>query len=513
MPADPYPNRIREALGRGDFLITLEYTPEVSAVPFEEAARRIEPDATRVAEDPRVRGFNVCDRVRAADCHDTVEIGRCLADMSGKVPLLHLAGKDRTEPEMEAIVRRALGYGLTNLLFVSGDRLVPDVPRPVRYYDSVNAIRLARALAPTALIAATVSPFKYREEELLNQYLKLVKKVAAGADYVISNAGWDMAKFQELVWYRDARGLRVPLVANLFLLTRGLARKLNRKLLPGIRVTDDLVQKVEEEYSEPESGKKLSRDRLALQMVGVKHMGYAGVHLSGVDRYEDHSAILGLAAALERKLPGLDAWREAWREAHTGRDGRIVSVAPPDGLYLFPDGAPGPKSLTHPPDPGRVRAAAGELRTYRRLQALDRALFRPGSLGASLLGPLMRAMDGVSLGRRALLAIERRVKEPLLGCQMCGFCRLPYTLFVCPETCPKGLANGPCAGTDDNLCEFRDRECTHNRAYRIAKATGHLPNLEELVIPAVTDTRGTCSWANYYRGTVPAIVRFPKQPD
>ena len=512
MPAGPpYANVIKDALETGDFLVTLEYTPEVSAVAFEEAMRRIERDAIRVAGDPRVRGFNICDRVRSADCHDTVEIGRRLAEQSGKVPLLHLAGKDRTESEMEAIVRRALGYGLENLLFVSGDKLVPDVPRPVRYHDSVNAIRLARTLAPTALIAAVVSPFKYREEELLNQYLKLVKKVRAGADYIISNSGWDMAKFEELVWYRDARGLRFPLVANLFLLTRGLARKLNRKLLPGIRVTDDLLQKVEEEYAEPDSGKKLSRYRLALQMVGVKHMGYAGVHLSGVNTYEEHSAVLDLAAEVERRLPSLDAWSHAWREAHTRRDGRIASVGPPDGLYLFPDRARAAKSLARPPDPGRVRAGAAELRAYRRLAALDRVLFRPGSLGASLLGPLMRALDRAPLGRRALLRLERAVKKPLLGCQMCGFCRLPYTLFVCPETCPKGLANGPCAGTDDNLCEFKDRECTHNRAYRIAKATGRLPDLEELMIPAVTDTRGTCSWANHYRGTVPTAVRLTTQ--
>lgn len=29
---------------------------------------------------------------------------------------------------------------------------------------------------------------------------------------------------------------------------------------------------------------------------------------------------------------------------------------------------------------------------------------------------------------------------------------------VCPETYPKRLANGPCGGTDGNLCQFRHRE-------------------------------------------------------
>jgi methylenetetrahydrofolate reductase (NADPH) len=243
-------------------------------------------------------------------------------------------------------------------------------------------------------------------------------------------------------------------------------------------------------------------------MVGVKRLGYAGVHLTGVSSYEEHSALLDLATALDRELQAPDAWSLAWQRAHTLRDGRVATLAPPDGVYLFPHGAPPPGSLTAPPDPGRARAAAAELRTYRGLAALDRALFRPGSAGAAILGPLMRTVDRTPPGRRALLALERAVKTPLLGCRMCGSCRLPYTFFVCPETCPKGLANGACAGSDDNRCEFGDRECTHNRAYRIAKATGRLSDLETLLIPAVTGTGGTCSWVNHYRGAMPLPAKL-----
>jgi len=513
MPATAYRNLIKSALETGDFLVTIEYAPEASTVPFDEAMRRIERDAAGVAGDARVLGFNICDRVRSARSHDTVEIGRRLADLTGKMPLLHLAGKDRTEPEMEAIVRRALGYGLEDFLFVSGDKLVPEAPRPVWYHDSVNAIRLARTLAPPALIAAIVSPFKYREEELLGQYLKMVKKLGAGADYVIANSGWDMAKFQELVWYRDARGLGFPLVANLFLLTRGVARRLNRGLLPGVLVTHDLLQKVEEEYGEPGIGKAAGRYRLALQIAGVKRMGYAGVHLSGVNTYEEHSTILDLAAELEQKLPSLEAWSDAWREAHSRPGGQIVRFAPPNALYLFPGGAPAAGSLTGPPDPGCVHAGAGEIRTYRRLAWLDRTLFRPGSRGALVMGPLVRAADRGTPVRRALLAVERWVKRPWLGCQMCGFCRLPYTFFLCPEACPKGLANGPCAGSLGGWCEFGDRECTHSQVYRVAKATGRLRDLEELMIPALIGTRGTSAWANYFRSTAPAAVRLTEAAD
>jgi len=97
-----------------------------------------------------------------------------------------------------------------------------------------------------------------------------------------------------------------------------------------------------------------------------------------------------------------------------------------------------------------------------------------------------------------------------LGCETCGFCRIPYVEYICPETCPKGLANGPCSGTDDNVCEFKDRECIHNRKYRIAKSTNRLSDLETIVIPAVTGTRMTSSWVNKYQHLTPAVLRISK---
>jgi len=108
-----------------------------------------------------------------------------------------------------------------------------------------------------------------------------------------------------------------------------------------------------------------------------------------------------------------------------------------------------------------------------------------------------------------LLRIERAIKEPLVGCQSCGFCRLPHTAYVCPETCPKGLANGPCGGTKDNRCEFGDRECIHNQIYRISKQAGLLSNLEEVLIPPVPEAAwDSCSWVTHFRGEGPQVKRL-----
>ncbi|MDE3075393.1 MAG: methylenetetrahydrofolate reductase C-terminal domain-containing protein, partial [Chloroflexota bacterium] len=69
-------------------------------------------------------------------------------------------------------------------------------------------------------------------------------------------------------------------------------------------------------------------------------------------------------------------------------------------------------------------------------------------------------------------------------------------------------ANGPCGGTDDNRCEFGDRECIHNERYRLSKARGALDELENKVVPPVPDTRGTSSWTNLHRGLKPKVVRL-----
>ena len=62
---------------------------------------------------------------------------------------------------------------------------------------------------------------------------------------------------------------------------------------------------------------------------------------------------------------------------------------------------------------------------------------------------------------RAVIAIERPLKEAVWDCKMCGQCILHSTGLTCPMRCPKNLRNGPCGGVRaDGACEvFPDRPC------------------------------------------------------
>jgi len=500
----PARNFLGEALAAARFLLTVEITTPQASQPFADAVRPILALAEAMRADGRIDAIALTDRSKSDHDHDPIAVGYRVAESGGKMPLIHWAGKDRGVPELEADLYRARSLGLENFLLVTGDKVRRPVPgRPVRYLDSVNALDIARRRASTFVLAGAVCPFKYREEDLLGQYLKAGKKLRAGADLLIIQIGWDMPKFEELRWFLDQKGYRIPLVAELLFLTAARSRRIRRVGLPGVTITDDLAQHLEREAATPDGGRAAAYKRLALQIIGIRHLGYQGAQVSGLHTYPEIARLLEEVEAWGKQCPTLDEWRRAWAETLTASDGRRVRVAPANGVYL----------ASRPPASESIRAARGEYAKFKLMDYIDRVAFQEGSLGARVLGPLLRRLNGRAGLGGVLLRLERAIKEPALGCQACGFCRLPQTAFVCPETCPKGLANGPCGGTRDNQCEFGDRECIHSQIYRLAKATGALAGLEEVLIPLVPEAaRDSCSWVTHFRGEGPRAISLRVPP-
>ncbi|MCF4535959.1 methylenetetrahydrofolate reductase C-terminal domain-containing protein, partial [Acinetobacter baumannii] len=143
-----------------------------------------------------------------------------------------------------------------------------------------------------------------------------------------------------------------------------------------------------------------------------------------------------------------------------------------------------------------------QLIKYRQLHVMHEAMF-----GSKIAKGVGRFIFKASFWENALIAklllkTEVLSKHSLVGCESCGQCRLGDTLYICPETCPKGLANGPCGGTTLDRCEFGDRECIHSVKARLAKAVKQTEILKEKLIPTVPlETRGTSSWKNWYLAT------------
>jgi len=488
------------------FVLTVEVTTPSATEPFDRAIRGVLALAREIRNDPRIDALALTDRSRSDHDHDPLLTGSRVAQESGKMPLVHWAGKDRTLRDLEADLQRSEELDLDTFLLVTGDKVrQPPPDRPVRYLDSVNALDVARQRSGEFLLGGAVSPFKYREEELVNQYLKAAKKLRAGANFLMTQIGWDVRKFQELRGFLDRRGYRAPLIAECLFLTHARSQRIRMLGLPGVTITDDLAQRLQEAAASPDGGRAAAFRRLALQIVGARDLGYAGVQISGLVTYASIVRLLDDVETVSQEYPTPEARQHGWLEQLMLKDGRAAQVAPADGFYLqasaFAERARPPAQQASP--------RAGEWSRFRIMDLIDHVIFREGSFVARALALVLRRLDARAGPGGTLLRIERAVKEPLVGCQTCGFCRLPHTAYVCPETCPKGLANGPCGGTKDNRCEFGDRECIHNAIYRISKQAGLLSNLEEVLIPPVPEAAwDSCSWVTHFRGEGPQVKRL-----
>ena len=184
--------------------------------------------------------------------------------------------------------------GLNQLLLLSGDRLPGHDPggAAVRYLESVSALQIAREHGPDWLLGAALNPFKYREEEGGAQYLKARKKLLAGADFLTLQLGFDAAKHVEAQAWMRAQGCMKPMLACVMSLTDKPPRAAGRARRCHHRHHARVVGQGRD-VSQAFAARR-SIERLALQIVGLQLMGYAGAHVSGV--HAGRTAVAGPGA-------------------------------------------------------------------------------------------------------------------------------------------------------------------------------------------------------------------------
>ena len=369
----------------------------------------------------------------------------------------HITCKDTN---VDAITSSLVGFkqaGVTSVLALTGDK--PATAKGVFDIESVGLLRLIRQMnhdsylkaAPEALAevhqfvpGAAVSPFKYTEATQLQQYYKMEKKVRSGAQFLITQVGWDWRKSLELFRYLKERRIDVPVIGNVYLLsTLTPAPRLMHDLkLPGCYVSDELLAKV---YSE-----KLDDhiERAAQQVAMYKAMGAAGVDLGGVHDFAMFTRVLARAAEIETE------W-EAFKEN--------LAWPAQNAFYLYDDvGNAVPLSQPHPKFKKRF------------FDFSHRACLDPDHVGFRAFKKTM-AVLGADKGEGAVYtmfnATEKAFKYTLFECEECGDCFLPENFGVCSMGgCAKGVDNAPCGdATVDGYCgNDPDEVCVGNRVYEAA---------------------------------------------
>lgn len=478
---------LKKALGEKAFVCLVEFVPKPSAQhfgAFEQLMAR-----STFCGWPMIAA--VADRVGGNLDLSPLE---AIAEFNdARAALVHFSGKDRERRELLAQLKRMEAAGLDELLMLTGDRLPGHEPgqRPVRYLESVPALQIVRQARPDWLLGAALNPFKYREEEGGAQYFKAEKKLAAGADFLTLQLGFDIGKHREALAWMSRQKTPRPLLACVMGLTLGRAAMLDQ--VAGIVISPSMrgVLAAEEAVSKAYAQER-SISRLALQILGLQRMGYAGIHLSGVHQVKQLLALEQALTQWQARIRTEEQWDLAWQASWSLPNLPAVTFHAGESNWQLGE--------------SYVQAASREKARYRLMSGLHAQLFgRTTWLSQAFGWAVKRPYWSTPRGARWLHRVERSLKRPLVGCDTCGRCRLEDTLYICPETCPKGLANGPCGGTRLNRCEFGDRECVHSVKYRTAKAVGQQAVLTDRLIPCIdADTRHQSSWPRWFE-TDPSV--------
>lgn len=408
-------------------------------------------------------------------------------------PIAHLSGKDGNRSFLEGRLHALARLGVENILALTGDAQKDGFKgksKPVHDLDSVLILCLLCALrgglehdlgprtectTPFDFFAgAVVNPYKVREPDLLMQFYKLQLKVAVGAQFIITQIGYNLRKLYELKQYMAREGMaHVPVLANVYVPTARIARMMQSGEIPGCVVTDQFVRRSEQE----KKAQKL--ERAALMVAAVKDLGFAGAHIGGFGlTHKDVLTILERAGAY-----GKD-WRSRMDE---------LLFPTSNEFYLFPAGR---DQLSDDAAEYQITRVKPHPSLIQRLSEMAyRHFIQNGALGARFFAPRLKsgsqpaAKSGWHDGLwYTLLAPSILYRKIAFGCVDCGDCLQDYLNYgrCSMHWCYKELRNGPCGGSRvDGTCEARaDLPCVWNQIYFGTLAMGDDPKkFSHILIP------------------------------
>lgn len=426
---------------------------------------------------------------------------------SGVEPLVHVAFRDRNRNQAESQLFQLAALNINNVLVLTGDYPsnlgFTGQSKPVFDLDSINGLRLIAQmnrglerdilrkpvrLAPTRFFAGVAfSPFKQMEAELMGQFYKLEKKIAAGADFIITQVGFDARKLHELQLWLNTRGYRIPALASVYVLSHNVARAMHGNNIPGCVVTGKLLNQIAAESESPDKGRQARLDRAAKMFAVAKGMGYKGAYVSG-----QGLPFESLQYIVERGSELAANWRDLLPEFDYPQE---------RGFYYF---RRDPQTGLNSPDPEPRGEKPERPPVFLLSWVLHAAIFEPKSPLFRMMRRLMRLIDSRPLFCRVFHWFERWTKSALYACQDCGDCALFDAGYLCPVSqCPKDQRNGPCGGSYDGWCEVYPgkKQCIWVRAYLRLKGLGREDEIGKYFVPPCNwELHQTSSWVNYFLG-------------
>jgi methylenetetrahydrofolate reductase (NADPH) len=418
--------------------------------------------------------------------------------------IIHLSCKDKNRNQIESLLFAWDRAGLQNLLVIAGDypqRGYKGHPKPVFDLDTIQALDLIsrlnceqvgadrrnpaikKSVEPTSFCkGVAISPFKHLESELRMQYYKLHRKAAAGANYVITQVGYDARKFHELLQYMELCEIKLPVLGNVFIPNKNVARMMWEGRIPGVVLADHYYATLQDEFKDVDKGRKKGMLRAAKLLCVQQGLGYKGAHIGGPGlTFTELDFILNEAARMKDDWPDFLQDFSCW----------------PQDSYYFQPGSNGELNSTEPV----ARQTKSGSAHYTLANTVHELAFVETGVLYDAAHRLCVAIDGGS-GLKAFGRVEHLIKLMLFGCKNCGDCTLGELAFLCPQKgCAKYLLNGPCGGSRDGWCEVYPgrKKCLYVKVYDRLRAVDQDGSMKKgSVPPRDWSLNETSSWLNFF---------------
>ncbi len=459
-------NRFKEHLDNGNFTVLIEMHSPPGNTKAEDAFEiGSEMEYTVSARTKVFASLAFTDRWSYPDAMDVVEYASTICQQEKDRHILFLSGRNRSLDEIRHAAGHALNEGFRNIVPVSGRSRKEDTLRDLNgrktfFTESILSLQaLNKDRGKNLHLGTVVNPYQYTVCSSLAQTSKFMKKALCGATFAISNYGWDLKKLQELRCSLFRRGLTIPLLGGFMMLTPDYAEEICAGKVPGVRLSPDLQVMLRQEAMHSSAQFEAAQlRRLQIHAAGARFLGCSGIILSHVSTAAQAEILLRRIEEALEEFTCFEEYLEAYNEYY----GRLNMAPYPYQFYAFNDLL--------------KKLYTAELPEIASVEFPEQTLFT--SLRIELLEKLC--------GNAHIFPASERLftKKLLAGCRSCPSCRLPLTSFVCPERCPKKMANGPCGNVQvDGRCIHTEKECIFAEMIRYAAEKNDFAAIEEIIAP------------------------------
>ncbi|OVE81711.1 hypothetical protein BVY04_02650 [bacterium M21] len=457
-------NGLRQNIHDGVFSVVLEYAIPSQEQPFMMAVEEGVKIAKYVSKEKRISSLAITDGFTGKNQYGLMEVLKVLRKTARKKEMIiALSGRGMKTDELMTLLTDLAGKDVGSVSVHTGPALenhpvnekgTPQ-PFPEGYMDSAKMLYRIRKTWRDVFLGARVNPYKYNLADAHLQYYRMLKSVATGAEFVVTQAGWDMKKLQEFQWYQHRRNLEIPAIARLMFLQGPEVSKIVNNEYPGLLLSRELGTRVQREYGDEPEGIRLSIERLALQAAGCRLMGYSGIQLAGI--YERDAAEMIIERVFEalEEYDDYAKWVDGWQELHE----RIEMAPYPNRYYIFKD-----------------------LLNRDYLDFDDEVVT---TVSDELESPAAAERWRYKMAKRLELDHKNGPITNVLQRLLCGYqpgaeWKLQKTAMQCAASCPKGLEEGACEESRaDGTCEFGHKPCFFHSVLRLEQWQNNLEKFEE----------------------------------